>query len=215
MEAKFEAKETLEEIGYTVEAIRRDEITLSTNYVKLGELLLKVQSKRYWIDWGYDTFSTYLETIQSRINKGRSQVRNYIGTVDQLLPFVPKEKLEEIGISKASELARFVRDTGKAPTENLINLAEKSDVSELRAAVYQETHGEPPARTTYFDLGGMYVTPEERKELIQTFEMACQIDPVVQFDWASPVCRKEVFTRMVQECRGTWEFTLAGEEGRA
>jgi hypothetical protein len=212
-EAVQEARETLQDLHLTIDAINQGEIQLSSSYVHLGKLLLKVRSKKYWIDWEHESFGSFIQSVETRIKKGRSQIYDYIGTVEKLLPIVGEERMEQMGISSASELARYVRQTGKIPTEELLSLAETGETEDLRAAVFEATHGEPPPKQKFWNYGGFYLTEDENQTIMETLRLGCQLDPVVLFDWNSPSCRKEILMRMVQECASTWHEMLRVQEG--
>src|SRR5205807_8005498 len=80
--------------------IEESERGLTRNYAELGANLLQVRSKRFWLLWGFPSFSKYIESIKDQIQKGRTQLYHCIAIAEKLLPAVSQEELRDMGITK-------------------------------------------------------------------------------------------------------------------
>ena len=87
-----------------LEQISIHELKLSRSYARLGGLLREVKLNQYWISYGYDRFSSYLEFIRKKIGRERSQVYAFLQVAESLLPLLTEGQLEDVGIAKAHEL---------------------------------------------------------------------------------------------------------------
>lgn len=200
------AQAACQEVEELVEKIAKETNFLESNYAKLGSLLLKVRNERYWILLGHKSFGSYLKSLRGRLGTGRTQLYQTISLADSLLPLIGEETLLEVGKSKAIELRRIVTETGKKPSEEIINKAKdpNTTIETIRELAFAEMHGEPPPSGSYFHLGGFHVTPEERDEIKRAMECAKTIDPVIPHDIPEPVQTKEVILRFSREFFGTW-----------
>jgi len=105
------------EIDSLLDQICAHELRLSHSYARLGSLLREVKLQQYWLAYGFDRFSSYLETIREKIDRRRSQVYAILSVAEVLLPHISEDKLEEIGITKAHELERLVKNGGSIRAE--------------------------------------------------------------------------------------------------
>ncbi|MCU1301756.1 MAG: hypothetical protein JWQ87_2040 [Candidatus Sulfotelmatobacter sp.] len=215
------ARVTSKEIDVTLSEIARNEHDLAHNWVRLGELLLRVRSKQFWLLWADDegqkfkSFSAYIQSLHGRVHKGRTQLYHAVGVAEKLLPFVSAEQLQAMGISKATVLKEAVAQTGRRPSEAMIAKAVDPEVGieELEATVFEEQHVKPAKKMRYWKLGGFYVTPDEKKEIEHAFDIARRTDPVIpksQPDWAQ---LKECVQRMAREYLATYEQIVMQGEG--
>ena len=202
---KLRASELREEIERLLDSIGTHERSLSSDWVRLGRSLHEVRESKIWILWGYDSFGKYILEVGGKVNKGRSQIYQSVGVVEKL-PGIPDDKLVAMGISKASELCKLTQ-AGRAIPRDLVDKAVKQDttIDQVREQVFNALHAEGEAPGKYWDLGGFYVSPEEREEIQFTFDLARRVDPVIQNnipDWAQ---RKEIMMRLIREFRATYE----------
>lgn len=191
-------------------AIKTGELNLATNYVQLGNQLLKVRSNKYWVPLGFSNFGKYIESVKERIQIGRTQLYLYISTVEKLLPSVNEAQLNQMGISKAVELQRVVSQTGAQPTQELIDFALSPNTTRegLRGEVYKHLNIQMPTETgIYFELG-CYVTQEEREEIQRGLDVATKTDPVIPVDWPENNRKKEILLRLVREFIGTYSVNV-------
>jgi hypothetical protein len=148
-----------------LESIGTHQISLATNYVKLGILLLQAKKdKKYG---NHTSFPRYLGYVGERIKRQRSQIYAYVGIAERLLPAVSEANLEQMGISKASELAKYVKCTGlKSIAPKLLELAldGTQTVERLQAEVQQELHIKPDEKGKWRNWGGGYLTDSEQEE---------------------------------------------------
>ena len=205
-EDRVAATKTAADIDKFVLAIRDDERELAASYVKLGVLLLRVRSTRYWLLWDFDSFGKYIESIRERVQKGRTQLYQCLGIAEKLLPIVGEEKLIQMGVSKAGELKRVMALTGRAPSEELVEKAINDDVGlqEVRAAAFEEAHAKPDKPGAYWDMGGFFLTPDERKEIEAAFDVARRTDPPIDQELPEWAQRKEIILRLSREYYGTY-----------
>jgi hypothetical protein len=210
-----EAKQAAKEIDELLDEIKSGELCLATNYAKLGNQLLKIRSKKHWIALGFRSFGSYIESIKERIDKGRTQLYMFISVAEKLLPSIAEEDLNRMGISKALELQRIVAQTGMKPPQDLIERALNPVTTreQLRGEVFKHLHCPEDEQGTYWDLGGFYVTPEERKEINRGFDIAARVDPVVPLDWPEHARKKEIMQRLIREFLSTYEQLVERGEG--
>ncbi len=195
-----------EKIEALIIQISEGQWSLGKKFVELGQALLEVRAKKYWESWGYTTFGSYIDMVTERMDRGRAQLYGYMGVVEKLLPRIGNDQLVEMGISKASELARVV-SAGKVIPPALFAKAIDGDVkvSELKAAVGAELNLARPENGQWHDVGGFYATKEEWEEILRGYDIAARVDPVIAGttpDWSR---RKEVQQRLVREFLATYE----------
>jgi hypothetical protein len=202
-----EAKKVTEQIDSILASIQTNEMSLATGYANLGMQLLKIRTEKYWIALGYRSFGAYIETIKERIDRGRTQIYQFISVAERLLPSINESQLGQIGISKALELKRFVEETGTKPPQNLIDCAMDPRITRelLKAQVFRNLHKQDDPQGIYFDLGGVYLTADEREEIKRAFDVAARVDPVIPVDWQDHQRKKEIVLRLAREFLGTWE----------
>jgi hypothetical protein len=104
-----------------------------------------------------------------------------------------------MGISRAQELARFVKETGRRVPADLLDAAldPNKNITELHVQVQEAMHvKEGPSGTWYEPLGGAYYTPDEKKEVQQAIDLARRdIDPTLP----DHVIRKQVMLAFARE----------------
>jgi hypothetical protein len=215
------AYSTSQQIDETLTEINKHEHDLAYNWVRLGELLLRVRAKQFWLLWTsaagqkFRSFSDYIQSLHDRVHKGRTQLYHCVGVAEKLLPFMDARQLEAMGISKATVLKEAVAQTGRRPSEEIIAKAVDPEVGiqELEAAVFEEQHVKPAEKLRYWKLGGFYATPDEKKEIEHAFDIARRTDPVIpksQPEWAQ---LKEIMLRFSREYLAEWEQQVMQGEG--
>ena len=207
-----------EEIDALLGQINTHELRLARSYARLGSALKEVKVQMYWMSYGYDRFSSYLESIWKTIGKKRSQVYNILSVAEVLLPHIAEDKLEEIGISKANELRRLVNQggtvqarildpnwTGDTPTDvRIMDYAAdpKVTAAQLRVKVNELLHVQEGPPGLWYEIGGFYATEDERKEISKFWEYGrTALELVTESEHEE---RKQVFLAAVRECLGTW-----------
>lgn len=211
-EDEADAKQAEAAVAEILTKIKEEEHSLASNYARLGNVLYHIRQKKYWIMWGHQSWGSYIKSVEEKFNRGRTQLFQWVSIAENLLPMMTEEDLVEIGVSKAIEIKRVVIETGRRPSASLITQAKDPEVgvNEIRAAVFQEIHGAPPDKGVYLDLGGFYVSPDERAEILRAIDVAKRTDPVIQHDIPEPTQRKEVFLRFAREYLGTYEAVVEG-----
>ncbi len=226
-----------EDIDALLDQISTHEIKLARSYARLGGFLREVKNQQYWIAYGYDRFSSYLEFVRGKIGRERSQVYAILSVAEALLPLLTEGQLEEVGITKAHELRRLVAQGGSL--EAYVNVPIDMDVTQgefrsqcgnvtnlttvrimdyaarprvtakmLRVAINEILHIHEDKQGLWFDPGGFYATPEERKEIDQFWSVGRQLfgskDEQPEHAW-----KKEVFLAAVRESLSTWSAEVA------
>jgi hypothetical protein len=215
------------EIDTLLDQITSHELRLASSYARLGGLLREVKNQQYWMVYGYDRFSSYLSFICEKIGRQRSQVYAILTVAETLLPLVSEEQLESVGISKAHELRRLVKQGGNINSEvlddrnqtedtlgtvQLMDYASRPNVTAamLRVKVNELLHCHEGPSGNWIDLGGFYTDPEERKELEVFWNIGRKILGLTN-EQADHIWKKEVMMAAVREATSTWQ----GEIGNA
>ena len=221
------------EIDELLGQISAHELRLAKSYARLGSKLKEMKSNFYWMSLGYERFSAYLEFIRGKIGRERSQVYAILSVAETLLPAMTEEQLETVGITKAHELKRllkeggnlnavlyepvewmeqneFVKNLGAVP---LIDYASRPGVTakQLRVKVNELLHVTEDVQGLWLDLGGFYATQDERKEINLFWELGKRLlapkDEQQEFVW-----KKVVFMDAVREAVSTWAGEAANDK---
>lgn len=206
----LDAQQTNEQIEQIATLIQTNERTVSSSWVRLGSLAHKVRQKKYWQVYGHHSFGAFVASLEPKIKRKRSQVYLCVTVVETLGSQISEEKLEEMGISRANELKKYAKESGKLVPEELLKTAldPEKDVDNLRAEIADALHKSPDEKGKWYDFGGFYVTDDERKLIEDTIELAKSIDPVIPHDIPEHSQKKEVFLRLSME----FQSAYAGEE---
>jgi hypothetical protein len=206
------------EIDELLGHIAASELKLSKSYARLGSRLKEMKVNQYWMSLGYPRFSSYLEFIRGKIGRERSQVYAILSVAETLLPLLTEGQLETIGISKAHELKRLVKEGGNVEATLLQTEAEKGDPSarimdyaadpkvtakQLHVKVNELLHVTEDVQGTWHDLGGFYITPDEKKEIDLFWEVGKRL-LAPKDEQQEHVWRKIVFLDAVREALSVW-----------
>jgi len=213
-----------QDIDQLLKLINGHELRLSASYARLGGLLREVKIHAYWQAFGYDRFSSYLEDVREKINRQRSQVYAILSVAESLLPHLSEEQLETIGISKAHELRRLVKNGGTVqarildpegkelyPTDiRIMDYAARENVTalKLRAAVNNILHVKEGPQGNWFDLGGFYALPDEKKEIEQFWELGRKVLEIGAEESEHEI-KKQVMLAAARECAGQWSAEVS------
>ena len=201
---RSEAQKIQEEIEFITDQITEREAWLQIGWVKLGMLVFRVREKQYWLDFGYKNFPEFVQNIATRVDRKRSYIYQCKGIAEKLLPQLTADTLVEIGITKAGELKKLTL-TGKLIPQDVVDKAKTGSTHEVKAVVQTILNPKTPVEEgKWFDLGGFYMTPEERTEFKTAYKLALQ-DPdfPIPTDLPEHVEKKIVFTRWYQEYLST------------
>lgn len=167
-----------DQISILLESIVNNELNLARGYARLGRLLWQVQKTGDWRDWGYESFNRFVSTVGEKINRAKSQIYAYVSVAERLLPYVSDENLEAMGISRATELAKFVKQSGRPLSRNLLVAALDPTIKldQLHTDVLEELHEKGEAAGTWWEFQGMYLLPDEKREIQAAIETAKRID---------------------------------------
>lgn len=202
------------------------ELKLAKSYARLGAMIREVKTQQYWVTYGYNRFTEYLEVIREKIGRERSQMYGYLSVAESLLPALTEGQLEDIGYSKAQELRRLAQQGGNIHIEitdpnnqsedtfGTIKLTDyaadpKVTAKQLRVKINEILHVHEDVQGLWLDLSGFYATPDERKEIEQFWQWGktyLQIkDEQSEHTW-----KKEVFLAAVRESLGSWAEVANG-----
>lgn len=199
-------------VGAVASQIKDAHLTAVRGFARLGNLLFEVRAKKYWLMWGAPSFGQYIKDLEDSTGLGRTQTYQAISVAEVLLPVTSEESIEKMGISKASELKKYMADTGRKPTKALIAKAEDENVTiaELRADLFKAQNGDGQDKGKYRDLKGFFATDEEWAEIQRAFSIAEKIDPVIPKETPQPVRLKEVLMRLCGEFISTYAAEVEG-----
>ena len=208
------------EIDELLGQISVHELRLSKSYARLGSRLKEMKVNQYWMSLGYDKFTSYLEVIRGKIGRERSQMYAILSVAETLLPLLTEGQLEAVGISKAHELKRLVNEGGSVESEVVLKSDRpeygdefvrimdyaadpKVTAKQLRVKVNELLHLTEDVQGTWHDLGGFYITPDEKKEVDLFWEVGRRLlapkDEQQEHTW-----KKIVFLSGVRESLSTW-----------
>ena len=173
-EEKELARAALSEVKTLMQRVRRSELELESNYVRLGKALYEVQRHQYWMVEGFKSWNVYLNSLNADVR--RTQLYHYSGVAKDLLPVISEADLVQIGISKAAVLRKILK-TGRVPSPELVEKAKTGTLADLRSDVAQVTHEPNDDPGSWFDLGAIKLTEEELEEFNRTADLAARTDP--------------------------------------
>jgi len=195
-----------EQIDSLINRLLSKEGELDHGYAKLGLLLVEVSEQELWREAGFKSFDTYLSTLIEKYHKGRTQMYCYFTSVREMKPYLTEGQMNDMGISKLSELKKATLKLGFPPNNEVIEIAvdPKKTVSDVRKAIAQNHQlTVEEQQGTWFDLGGFFVTPEEKLVIREAFEAAWRCDPVIQKSVKNEIRTKEGLIRMAMEFLST------------
>ena len=206
------------EIDEILNSISAHELRLAKSYARLGSKLKEMKANFYWMSLGYERFSAYLEFIRGRIGRERSQVYAILSVAETLLPAMTEEQLETVGITKAHELKRLMKEGGNLEANVVVNQDEnhatyaslmdyaadpKVTAKQLRVKVNELLHVTEDVQGLWLDLGGFYATQDERKEIEQFWELGKRL-LAPKDEQQEHVWKKVVFMDSIREAVSTW-----------
>lgn len=189
-----------------------NEVALEASWMRLGAMLATFEHDETWRELGYTSFPTFMDELRVKYNRGRSALWGYMTAAKSLLPYYTPQQLEGLGISKAREIRWAVDKTKAALPQAIMDAAvlPGTTTRELRALIGQ-TLCLPDDREpgTWFDFGGTYFTPEEKKEFKDAVRVAiAQLK--VKPGTPEHIQRKEIFLAWAREYFGTWAHEVDG-----
>ncbi len=149
-----------------------------------------------------------MDYVAGRLDRSRSQVYQAITVVDKLSPHVTDDQLESMGITKASDLLRIMKQTGRAPSKEIISRATDAKVTSqvLENEIYEKYHVRKDYETGRLRcIERFYATDDEWAEILRAFDIAARTDPVISKNTPSGVRMRMIMTRMAQEYLSTHE----------
>lgn len=217
-ETKQKADSVRSELTKVIKTIAQEQQTLESTFVKLGVLLDTVQKEKLWLCWEHRSFNDFIKSIENKVNRGRTTLYHSLRIAKQLLPYMPPEEVEQVGISKASKLAQAVKESGKRPSDLLIEAAKDSKITtEQFESLIADNYGARAEQDLgeYYQLGCLFLHPEEKDEFQRAVSIVCRTDPPFQYDitkWqdASANQKKEILWRLMATYLSTFETEVNG-----
>jgi hypothetical protein len=191
-----------EQIDSLIQKLLSAEFGIDHGYAKLGLLLTEVSEQELWREAGYKSFDAYLELLSDKYHRGRTMLYHYFSAVREMKPYLTEEQMNEMGISKLGVLKKATKELGFPPNNEVIQTAldPKKTVSDVRKAVAQNHKLTPEEQQgTWLDLGGFFVTPEEKLVIKAGLEATWRTDPVVQKSVKEQIRLKEGLLRLCME----------------
>jgi len=178
---------------------------LEQSWTRLGVLLSEFKQKELWRYYSeYQTYDDFIHELGERFKRGRTILYGYVGAVEALLPIMSAENIEQIGISKCLELKRAMKQLNGKPLPEavIVSALSGSTAKELRADIGKALNATPDEKGTWFDMGGMFMTADERKEFKEAFLMT---EGLLGLSNTVPdhIRRKEVINAWLQEFVGS------------
>jgi hypothetical protein len=118
----------LAEIESRLSELAASEVNFSRLRIRIGMLLKEVQDNQYWKEQ-HQSFGEYVESLEAKYQRSRTQCYSYLRLVTDLLPVVGEDKLTAMSVSKAQLLSQAKRTTGSLPSPEVIEMASDSGVS--------------------------------------------------------------------------------------
>lgn len=195
-----------EQIDSLIQKLLSAEFGIDHGYAKLGLLLTEVSEQELWREAGYKSFDAYLELLSEKYHRGRTQLYHYFSSVREMRPYLTEGQMNEMGISKLGVLKKATKELGFPPNQEVIQTAldPKKTVSDVRKAVAQNHKlTEEEQQGTWYDLGGFFVTDEEKLVIRSAFEASWRTDPVIQKTVKEQIRIKEGLMRLCMEYLST------------
>jgi len=217
---KDDALKFQENMDVLLGQIAAHELRLSHSYARLGARLREAEVEQHWVALGYSKFPHYLLAVGKKIGRERSQMYAFLSVATDLLPHLTEEQLEEIGISKAHQLRRLVKQGGRVDAEipdqnnqtedtfgtvRIMDYAADPKVTAalLRVKVNELLHCHEDQPGLWYDLGGFYATADERKE-IEEWWAVCKTLISVSDEEPEHVWKKAAILASAREMIGTY-----------
>ena len=192
----------LTKIRWQLTAAALNETILEKSWMQIGQSLLELRESEEWRAAGFDSFAKFMMHLRDEYKRGKTQLWNYLTVAETLLPTLGPLALETIGISKAIELKRAFKKTGKPIPAAIIADAKNPAISasDIRKALGNAFNIAPDEKSKWYDLDGFFMTAEEREEFKETINLT---KAELELSNATPdhVRRKAVFFAWMQEYR--------------
>jgi len=145
------AQEVLNRIDAILAWEARHENERDTRFVELGKYLCEVRAGQYW---RLEQLKSFDEFLERRFPESRRKAY-YLMSIHDNLKQIPTEEIENLGWSKALELAKVARSEGRRfNSATWLHKAHESSKEELKEEVYKYFTGAEfePYEMVYFKL---------------------------------------------------------------
>jgi hypothetical protein len=193
------------QIDAITDKITQHEAWLQIGWIQLGMLVHRVREKKYWSDYGYQNFPSFVENVAVRVDRKRSYIYLCKGIAEKLLPQLLPETLIEMGITKAEQLTKLAAGGGTIPP-SVVQKALTAKTAEVKAVVQTILHPLTPLdEGKWFDFGGFYLTDEEKVLFQLAYDLALQdADQPIGTEHVEHVEKKLVVMRWCAEYWSTY-----------
>lgn len=211
---KEEAIKLREDIYCLLAVASTDAQRLEQSWMRLGSMLAQFKATEAWRPLGYVTFDKFMDELRVRTHKSISQLWTYMTVYETLSPYYDAVTLESLGIGKALEIKRAVKETGAALPEAVMAAAQlpTTKLKELRALIGQALNlPDDREKGVWFDLGGCYFTPEEKEEFTVAVQVAI-MQLGIKRHVPEHIQRKEIMLAWAREFFQTWAHEVYGPQ---
>lgn len=176
---------------------------LERGYARLGSLLNRIYSEKLWQPLGHETFGHYMTALAQKHTRGRTSLYSYLSAAQNLLPYMTETQLDEIGISKARELKKYVAATGHGPGEEIIQQAidPKITVKDVKKLLFDAA--QPDEKGTWVDFSGCYMDDNELMVYREAREKALRLCEAVKKDTPEHIRQKMFIVTVCMEFLGS------------
>lgn len=179
---------------------------------RIGGALQRMAENGLYEVLGFPSIHRYMrDRVSQREHLNPTQLYAYKEVAEQLASHATPAEIEAMGITNASILAKAKRATGRAPSAEVIAAAQEQKTDEFKQTVAVEFElrpEEPRPKGKWYDFGGFFAEPDERKLIERAIECAKRVDPVIPVSDSEAAQRKEVFLRFCMEFLSTHEETV-------
>ncbi len=147
---KARAQQVLDRIDEILRWEEKVDQQKDQRFAELGKYLCEVRNKSYW-RLGYKSFDHFLE---AKFPDSRRKAY-YLMSIHDHLKQIPTQEIEDLGWSKALELAKVARSEGRGfNSATWLHKAKESTKQQLKEEVYKYFTGEDyePYEMVYFKL---------------------------------------------------------------
>ncbi len=179
---------------------------------RIGGLLWRMSQGELYRALGFPSIHRYMRDRVSRFeNLCVSQLYACKEVAEQLTGHVSPAEIEAMGITKAHELAKAKRATGRAPSAELVSKAATEKTEQFKESVAEEfalRADEPRPKGKWYDFGGFFADADDRAVIERALRCACLVDPPIQPTESDVAQRREIFLRFCMEFLATHEESL-------
>lgn len=188
------------------------EVALEKNWMRVGQLIVKCKQTEDWRGKGFESFEKFMQFLRERYQRGKTQLWGYMTVAEHLLPIMPEEQLQAIGISKALEIRRAMAKAERTdvPKELLAQAAAGTiSTEQLKAELSRAFNTTPDEKGTWRDTGGFFATKDEWDEWTRAVKMTVKLLNIAPHV-PDHIQRKEILLHWAREFYATHAHDVYG-----